>query len=271
VLPTSLLPSHSFQVCASLSHMSSMPLGSPVAFRIVAISSFVVGQSRSVTVRVEDSFGNLVPSFNGGVSIVAASGTGITGVGIVTISSGSGQRSISSQVAQTATIGLTDSQLTGLAVTSTSSVVVQPGPAVSFVIVQPADSTVGQFVRVDIEARDQFGNVATSENRDVTLRVNGVQFLFVDMASGLGFFSVRLTVSGPVALALVDTEATGLVVTSTSSFTYSPGVYSAFVLFAHCVRTCYIGYVSQHALRFCRCSHCRQRSSSRSVWQLGHL
>ena len=56
---------------------------------------------------------------------------------------------------------------------STQDVVFGPGAAVRFVILDPVDGTAPGPILVTVQALDQFGNVASSENRDVTLLTTG--------------------------------------------------------------------------------------------------
>ena len=97
-------------------------------------------------------------------------------------------------------------------------------------IVQPGNSIAGQYVTVQVQALDQYSNIATSESRKVSLLVNGATRSDITLASGIGSTSIRLTKSGLVSLSLADNFATGLQVSSTSTFTYAPASPAKFVL-----------------------------------------
>jgi hypothetical protein len=167
-------------------------------------------------VQAQDQFGNVVSTEFRDVS-VAMTGSA-TGGGLVDVAEGTGETFISNGTVELVTLSLQDTQGTGLDVSSTHDVSFGPGAAVQFFIQNPPDGTVGSPVPVTVEARDQFGNVATGESRDVTLVASGSATVsnggLVDVASGTGSVNVDDTVAETVQLSLSDTEGTGLNVSS---------------------------------------------------------
>ena len=103
------------------------PLGAVVALVLLPISATTVNVPVTLYVQAQDQYGNRNFGYSGAVTLSIVSGTSVIGTGIVTLSSGQGSRSLTSIIAQTATIGLTDTQSTGLNVSSTQNLVFIPG------------------------------------------------------------------------------------------------------------------------------------------------
>jgi hypothetical protein len=90
-----------------------------------------------VTVQAEDQYGNVVTSENRNVTLVTTGSA--TGAGLVDIQNGVGTRNINDAVPETVTLSLSDTEGTGLNVTSTQDVVFSSGTATRFVILNPTD------------------------------------------------------------------------------------------------------------------------------------
>ena len=90
-----------------------------------------------------------------------------TGGGLVDIVNGVGTRQISDAVPETVTLSLSDTQGTGLNVSSTQTVIITTGTTVRYVIIDPPDGTVDNPILVTVQAQDQFGNVSLGESRGV--------------------------------------------------------------------------------------------------------
>lgn len=80
-----------------------------------------------IWVHAHDQYQNINTSYSGVVSVVLISGQSVTGVGLVSISNGIGQRTITTRVAQSVQLGLSDVGSTGLNVQSQSTVIFRPG------------------------------------------------------------------------------------------------------------------------------------------------
>jgi hypothetical protein len=98
-----------------------------------------------------------------------------------------------------------------------------PLAAVKFVILQPADSTVGTAVAVTIEAQKKNNKVDVDYQSDVTLVTSGSATGggLVDITNGVGTISINDFVAETVTLSLSDTQSTGLDVSSTQDVVFS--------------------------------------------------
>jgi hypothetical protein len=125
----------------------------------------------TVTVQAQDQFSNVVTSYGQNVTLNADGSS--TGEGVVTIVSGEGTKDISDTVAETVNLTLTDSETTGLDVSSTQDVIFGVGAATKLLVVQQPSSTavvdIAFTTQPTVEVTDQYGNRRTSDNStDVT-------------------------------------------------------------------------------------------------------
>jgi hypothetical protein len=92
-------------------------------------------------------------------------------------------------------------------------------------------SVVGVAIKVDITARDAYGNLAISENRDVTFIQTGNKIVNVtaDLINGLATVSSMTTMSESVQLSLTDSFGSGLDVSSTKNLTFIPDVTTRYI------------------------------------------
>jgi urease beta subunit len=205
-------------------------VGAPAQFFIVNPPDGTVGTPIPVTVQALDQHGNLVTTENRDVTLVTTGSA--TGGGLVNIQNGSGSLSINDQVAETITLSLSDTEVTGLNVSSIQDVNFAVGGATQFVILDPTDGTVDFWIPVTVQAQNQFGTVVTSENRDVTLLTSGSATGggVVNIENGVGTLNVSNTVPETVNLSLSDTEVTGLTVTSTQNVAFDVGAAGQYVI-----------------------------------------
>ncbi|MCX6780899.1 MAG: hypothetical protein NT003_02155 [Candidatus Magasanikbacteria bacterium] len=116
----------------------------------------------------------------------------------------------------------------------TDSLTVSDTPVVAtrFIILPPTNGTVGDHKTITIEAQDESGRVDTAYTHDVTLQTNGAATGagVVDIVNGVGTISITDTVAQTVDLSLLDSQATGLIFSSTQQITFAPGAVSQFVL-----------------------------------------
>ena len=124
-LSLSLPPLALHASCHQLNIYSSLTplLGSVVALVLLPISATTVNVPITIYVQAHDQYGNRNFGYSGAVTLSVASGISVIGSGIVTLTSGQGSRSLTSIIAQTATAGLSDTQSTGLNVSSTQNLV----------------------------------------------------------------------------------------------------------------------------------------------------
>jgi hypothetical protein len=120
-----------------------------------------------VTVQAQDQFGNVVTSETRDVTLTTSGSA--TGGGLVGIVNGVGTREVSNTVAETVTLGLSDTETTGLDVTSTQDVVFGAGAPTKYVVtVDNVNPTVGGNVSVTAQLADQFGNPVAQSGEVVT-------------------------------------------------------------------------------------------------------
>ena len=150
-----------------------------------------VADSPSITVEVEDQFGNLVTTDSSTVTLAVASGPGSLN-GTVTVAASGGIATFGNVKLNTAgnyTLTASDGALNGA---TSTSFTVSPAAASKVVYgVQPSNVTAGvadsPSIVVDVE--DPFGNIVTTDSSNVTLAV----------ASGPGSLSGTLTVQPAAA------------------------------------------------------------------------
>ena len=108
----------------------SAPVSLATKFMILNPTDDVVGNTITVTVQAQDDNSSIVTTYNSDVTLLVSGSA--TGGGLVDIINGVGTISISDQVAETVSLTLSDTQETGLDVTSTETVVFSPLDVVSF-------------------------------------------------------------------------------------------------------------------------------------------
>lgn len=123
-----------------------------------------------VTVRAEDDSGNVETTYQDDVTLVASGSA--TGEGLVNIVDGVGTINISNTVAETVNLSLSDSQGTGLIVTSAQSVIFSPGATAKLFLNDPGDTTVGTRHGYTLTRKDQYENLTTSGTTVVYLYSN---------------------------------------------------------------------------------------------------
>src|SRR5207247_102392 len=124
--------------------------GAATQFVIINPTDGTVDAAITVTVKAEDEYGNVVTNYSQDVTL--ATDGAATGGGVVDIVNGIGTKDISDHTAQTVNLSLSDSQSTGLTVTSTQNVVFGYGAATQFVIINPTDGTVDAAITVTVKA-----------------------------------------------------------------------------------------------------------------------
>ena len=104
-----------------------------------------------------------------------------------------------------------------------------PGATVRYIILKPADTSVDYECIVTVEALDKYGNIATSENRPVSLITNGTAAVsgagLVTILAGKGQKILKSTLPGVIGLRLLDAFGFGgaIDLTSTQTVYFYPG------------------------------------------------
>ena len=138
----------------------------------------------TVTIQAQDGSGNLDTSYQTGVTL-NTSGSAI-GAGLVTIVNGVGTMNISDTAAESVTLSLTDSQSTGLDVSSSQNIVFSTGVVAQFSLDNPGDMSAGTRLGYTVTRKDQFGNPVTSGVTKIYLYglPSAANKKFYDAASG---------------------------------------------------------------------------------------
>lgn len=192
--------------------------------------SVTAGQTIStVSVAVEDQYGNVVTTDSSNVSLSIASGSG-TLLGTTTANASAGIATFSNlsiTKADTYTLGAAD---TGVSGATSGSFTVNPDVATHLVFTtQPGSVTAGALGSISVSVEDQFGNVLTTDSSNVTMSIGsgngnlgGTQT--VAAASGVATFTnLTITKSGGYTLSAVDAELSGA---TSNSFTITSGTAS---------------------------------------------
>jgi hypothetical protein len=176
-------------------------------FVLGAPSSAIAGSPFTLTVTVEDAYGNIITSYGSSVGLSASSGTiSPTSTGTSGWSSGVWSNDLASLTAA-GTITVTAS---ANSVTGTASLAVNPGAATIFVVSGfPSPIVAGVANIVTVTAYDAYGNVATSYTGTVAITSsdsNAVLPASAGLKSGSVSFSVTLKTAGTQTITATDTE-----------------------------------------------------------------
>jgi len=138
----------------------------------------------TVTIQAQDAGGNLDVTYQNNVTLNTTGSA--TGGGVVDIVDGVGTKIISDTATETVTLSLTDSQTTGLDVTSTANIVFSTGEVSQFSLDNPGDSAAGSRTGYTVTRKDQFGNLITTGATTVYLYglPTATTKKFYDSASG---------------------------------------------------------------------------------------
>ncbi|HTW96221.1 MAG TPA: GC-type dockerin domain-anchored protein [Candidatus Methylomirabilis sp.] len=158
-------------------NVSSAPI---VATRFIIIdpTDGAAGDHIIVTIKAEDDHGNTAALYNQSVTLVASGAA--TGGGLVNLVDGVGTTTITDTVAQTVNLSLSDTENTGLNVSSVQDVVFSPGAVHKFVLTHSAGIVAGTRASYTVTRQDDFGNAVVSGANQV--------YLYTDSISGLGKF-----------------------------------------------------------------------------------
>ena len=180
----------------------------------------------TVTLHALDQYGNLAVSESRAIRVVSFGSATIAYSGVTAFSSGVTQAFVSNTVPGIFTIGLSDNvNATGLTLTSTTSVTFASGVTTRFVIQPPTKGTVDASITVTVRALDQFGNVATSEVRSVSIAASGAvtNTGVIPFFAGIGTRSLQDSLAENATLSLIDSALTGLDVTSVAAIEFASG------------------------------------------------
>ena len=211
---------------------SQLVVGAPPA-------SVAAGQGFSVTVSVEDAYGNLENSFGGSINLaLGANPAGGSLGGDLTLQATGGVADFSSLILTTAGSGFTiEATSHGLSAATTPSFTVTPGAPSQLVIngEPPTSITAGNGIGLIVKVEDAFGNLETAYDSSVSVGLSGGPVgavlkgtLSGVATSGMASFS-GLTIAEAGSGFVLDATSGGLTV-ATSSFAVAPASPSQLVV-----------------------------------------
>jgi len=153
-------------------------------FVIIPSAGGTVDSPVTITIQAQDNAGNIDTSATSSVTLVTDGSA--TGAGLVTMMNGVGTIQISDHNAETVHLSLSDTQGTGLDVSSAQDVVFGTGGVSQFTVDNPGDIAAGSRLGFTVTRKDQFGNLITSGVTTVYLYSSsvGVNKKFYDASSG---------------------------------------------------------------------------------------
>jgi hypothetical protein len=205
-------------------------------------STVTAGIAFPVTVKVENSQGQVQTNYSGSVTMALASNpAGGTLYGTLTLKANHGVVTFSSLTLRKAGAGYTlEASSNGLTSAITNSFAVAPGAAKNLVVITqpPASVAAGRGFRVIVAAEDKFGNVATSFGGTITMALgrnpggstlHGT--LTVTASKGRATFGGLWLNKAGVGYTLVASD-NGLTSATTNSFAVVPGAAKKLVVTA---------------------------------------
>ncbi len=136
-------------------------------FVILPTATGTVDSPITVTIEAQDNSGNIDTSATSSVTLVV--GGSATGGGLVTMVNGIGTASVSDHKAETVTLSLSDTQGTGLNVSSVQNAIFNPGAVYQFTLDNPGAMAAGVRQQFTATRKDKYGNLVTSGSNSVYL------------------------------------------------------------------------------------------------------
>jgi hypothetical protein len=146
----------------------------PVAVKFVIIqpSNGTVDSPIAVTIQAQKPDNSVDTNYQSDVTLSLSGSATTTGAGLVDIINGVGTKNISDTVAETVNLSLTDSQGTGLDVSSTKTVTFSAGNLAQYSLSDPGTIGAGTRASYTVTRKDQYGNLITSGTSAVYLYTN---------------------------------------------------------------------------------------------------
>ena len=149
----------------------------------------------TVTIQAQKADNNIDTSYQDDVTLGTTGSA--SGGGLVDIENGIGTKNISDIMAESITLSLDDSELTGLDFSSTQPLVFHAGATAQFSLSHPATLAAGERAPYVVTRQDQYGNNTASATSTVYFfsSSSGVNKKFYDAASG-GSIVSSIVISG---------------------------------------------------------------------------
>jgi hypothetical protein len=193
-------------------------------FNITAPTSSTAGSSFSVTVTVQDEFGNVVANYTGSVNFTSTdNAVGMTLPANYTFTAGdNGAHTFTDGftllTAGSQTITVTDNVTASITATS-SIITVNADSVAAFAVDVPATATAGSNFSVTVTAKDAYGNIVTNYTGSVHFSSNGsavgtalpADYTFATGDHGVHTFTnaFNLTTAGSKTITVADGALTG--------------------------------------------------------------
>jgi uncharacterized repeat protein (TIGR02543 family) len=227
------LTASSTSLTSDISNAFTIAVGSASVLAIVqqpTNTTAGVNISPSITVHVQDGFGNDVSGAGVSIDMTISSGTGILGGSTSRNTTGAGVATFNNLNITTAGVKVLTASSTGLTSAVSNSFTILPASASQVVLIQqPTNTTAGATITpaVTAQIRDTFGNDVTTAGTPVTMSLSsGTGTLSgttsqLTNSSGLATFSdLIINLSGTKSL---TAASTGLTSAISSAFTISAG------------------------------------------------
>ncbi len=168
----------------SLTLTVTAPAPSATQFVIIPPADGTVDAPITVTIEARLASGTVDATYNGGVTLNVSGSA--TGGGLVNITNGTGTKNIADTVAETVDLSLTDTEGTGLSVTSTAQAVFAPGAVTQFILSHPGSIIAGDRAAYAVSRADRYGNLVTAATSTVYPYSNSTSTSkkFYDSAAG---------------------------------------------------------------------------------------
>ncbi|MFA6365253.1 MAG: dockerin type I domain-containing protein [Candidatus Paceibacterota bacterium] len=155
----------------------------PTKFVILPPTNGTVDAPITITVEAQDNAGNIATSYQQDVTLLKSGSA--TGGGLVNIINGVGTTTISDTVAETVHLTLSDTQGTGLTISSSQDVVFSAGATSQLFLSGATTTTAGTRAAFTVTRKDQHGNLRTNGSETFYLYSDsaGAAKRFYDAAS----------------------------------------------------------------------------------------
>jgi len=188
--------------------------GTATKYVIINPADGTVDAAITVTVQLQDQFGNIVTTGADKDKDVTLNADGsATGDGLVDIVDGVGTINISDHVAETVNLSLTDTEGTGFNVASTQDVIFTNGVATKYIVTSSNyGPVVGTNVTISAQLADQYDNSVSTAGNIVTWTKSDSHGSFATPSSvtnGSGLATVVFTTYTVVGTATTVTGTTG--------------------------------------------------------------
>jgi hypothetical protein len=152
-------------------------------FVILPTTAGTVDGPITVTIQAQDNSGNLDTTATSSVTLITSGSA--TGGGLVTMVNGVGMIDISDHTAEIVNLSLSDTQHTGLNVSSVGAATFNPGAVAQFFLNNPGNMAAGTRLGFQLTRKDQYGNAVTlGSTASYLYSMSSGTYHFYDAASG---------------------------------------------------------------------------------------